>query len=375
MILPLQTFTVLMQNMAASVQGGAVQLLDLSIGSVLRAMLEACASIAMWLQWLILQVLSMTRAATSNGTDLDSWMADFSLTRLPGTPSTGLVNFSCYTSGLATVIPVGTTVTTSDGTQSFTVIAQTNNLNWNGSSGYTLASTLASVSVPVQATAPGVARNILTGAIAIIGSAIPGVDTVSNAMPFVGGRNAESDSAFRLRFQSYINSRSLATAGSVDFAVASLQEGLRYSVIENATLAGISAPGNFCVIVDDGSGYPPSSLISAASTAVEAVRPIGSTYAVFPPSVLPVSIQMTVTSSSPLTEASVGLLLQQAIQAWIAALPMAGLLAISKIDAIAHAVDSSVVSVRGTSINGGTSDVTASASEVFIASGVVVNWA
>ena len=72
MILPLQTFTTLVQNMAAGVQGSAAQLIDLSVGSVLRALLEACASVALWMQWLILQVLSMTRAATSSGADLDS---------------------------------------------------------------------------------------------------------------------------------------------------------------------------------------------------------------------------------------------------------------------------------------------------------------
>ena len=37
----------------------------------------------LWMQWLILQVLQCTRAATSNGPDLDSWMADMTLTRLP----------------------------------------------------------------------------------------------------------------------------------------------------------------------------------------------------------------------------------------------------------------------------------------------------
>ena len=62
MILPLQNFTTLVQNMAAGVQGSAAQLIDLSVGSVLRALLEACASVALWMQWLILQVLSMTRA-------------------------------------------------------------------------------------------------------------------------------------------------------------------------------------------------------------------------------------------------------------------------------------------------------------------------
>ncbi len=87
MQLSLQTFTTLVQGMAAAVQAAAAQLLDLTVGSTLRAILEATASIALWMQWLILQVLQMTRAATSSGADLDSWMADFSLTRLPARPA------------------------------------------------------------------------------------------------------------------------------------------------------------------------------------------------------------------------------------------------------------------------------------------------
>ncbi len=61
------TFTTLMQNMAAAVEASATQLLDLTVGSTLRAVLEANASIALWMQWLILLVLRTTRAATSNG--------------------------------------------------------------------------------------------------------------------------------------------------------------------------------------------------------------------------------------------------------------------------------------------------------------------
>jgi hypothetical protein len=40
MQLPLQSFVALVQQMAASVQGAAAQLIDLSVGSVLRALLE-----------------------------------------------------------------------------------------------------------------------------------------------------------------------------------------------------------------------------------------------------------------------------------------------------------------------------------------------
>ena len=44
MQIPLRTFSVLVENMAAAVQASAPQLLDLAAGSTLRALLEANAS-------------------------------------------------------------------------------------------------------------------------------------------------------------------------------------------------------------------------------------------------------------------------------------------------------------------------------------------
>ena len=54
MQLSLRTFNTLVQNMAAAVQAAATQLLDLTVGSTLRAVIEANASIALWMQWLVL---------------------------------------------------------------------------------------------------------------------------------------------------------------------------------------------------------------------------------------------------------------------------------------------------------------------------------
>src|ERR1700722_17609514 len=131
MQLPLQTFTTLVQGMAASVQSTAAQLLDLTVGSTLRAILEATASVALWMQWLILQVLQMTRAATSVGPDLDSWMADFSLTRLPASSASGVVTFSRFNSNLQALVPLGSLVRTTDGTQTFAVTSDTTAPGWN----------------------------------------------------------------------------------------------------------------------------------------------------------------------------------------------------------------------------------------------------
>ncbi len=373
MQLPLQSFNALIGQMAAGVQEAATQLIDLSIGSVLRALLEASASVALWMQWLILQVLTMTRAATSTGPDLDTWMADFSLTRLPGAASTGTVIFSRYNAGIATTIPVGAVVQTSDGSESFTVVASPGYPNWNGSTGYTLAASAASVAAPVQALLVGAAGNIQAGTIAILTTAIPAVDMVSNTQAFAGGGDAETDAALRSRFQLYINSRSLATMGAVLFAIASVPGVVRYKVFENEDAGGNSVPGNFAVTMDDGTGFPSAALLSAVQASVETVRPIGSIFSVLGPIVINVAISLTLETSNQGTLGAIEAAAQASISGWIAGLPIGGVLAISKIDALAHAVDPSVISVSNVTINGIAADLTAPPTGVLIASSVAVN--
>src|ERR1700735_3160295 len=101
MNLSLNGFTQLIEDMSAALQSPATELVDVSVGSVVRAIFEANASVALWIQWLILQVLQTTRASTSAGADLDSWMLDFGLGRLPATPSAGIVTFSRFAPNLA----------------------------------------------------------------------------------------------------------------------------------------------------------------------------------------------------------------------------------------------------------------------------------
>jgi phage-related baseplate assembly protein len=373
MLLPVQTLASLMQQMAAAVQGSAAQLIDLSVGAVLRALLEATASVALWLQWLIVQVLSATRAATSVGPDLDTWMADFSLTRLPGGSALGTVTFSRYTIGLAATVPVGCTIMTQDGTTQFVIVADSALGAWNGSNGYTLAASLASVNVPVQAAVAGAGGNVQAMTITVLTSPIPGVDLVTNAQPTTGGSDPESDAAFRARFTLYINSRSLATPGAILFAIASIQPGLRYALLENQTLAGVAQPGNFCVIVDDGSGSPPPALLASAQGAVDTVRPIGSTYIVVGPAIVMASVALTIETTTPATFLVVAQAVQVAIAAWIASLPIGGTLAISMLDAIAHETDPSVVSVTTTLINNASQDLTAPDDAVILSGGIVVS--
>src|SRR5579875_239312 len=225
MNLNLQDFPTLMRGMAAGVQGASSALIDLTVGSVLRAVLEANASLALWLQWLIVQVLSVTRATTSNGPDLDSWMADYGITRLPAVAATGSVTFARFTPGIAALVPVGTVVRSTDGSESFAVVADATNAAYSAASnGYLVAAAASAVNATVQAVTPGAAGNVQAGGITVLAAAIAGIDTVVNAGALTNGMDAESDTALRARFSSWAASLSRATPVAIRFAAAGVQQ-------------------------------------------------------------------------------------------------------------------------------------------------------
>lgn len=186
-------------------QSAASELMDLTVGSTIRAILEANASVALWMQWLILQILQMTRAATSVGADLDSWMADMSLVRLPAVPAVGTVAFSRYTPTSSSLIPAGALVRTGDGTLTFAVTVDKYNSVWDEQlNGYTVGPGISSVIVPIVAQAAGSAGNVLPNTISLIATPMPGIDLVTNPVATQSGLDAETDAAFRLRFQNYL---------------------------------------------------------------------------------------------------------------------------------------------------------------------------
>lgn len=262
MQLPLQDFTALVRTQAAAVAASCRTLIDVSVGSVLRAVLEANASVGLWMQWLIMEVLSTTRAATSQGADLDSWVADFGMARLPAVAALGEARFSRLTPGLAAVVPVGAVVRTgvTSGAQAFYVAADPLRAGWTGS-GYTIGAAATDVVVPIQAVVAGRAGNVQAGVLRLLSTAVPGIDSVVNDFAASGGLDAEADVALRTRFGGYIDSRTRATEQAVAFAIQSVQQGLQYVIVEGVDTAGAARAGHFTVVIDDGSGAPSDALV------------------------------------------------------------------------------------------------------------------
>ena len=374
MQLPLQTFSTLVANAAAAVQGAASQLLDLTVGSTLRAILEANASMALWLQWLILQVLRTTRAATSEGSDLDSWMADYAFSRLSASAAAGQATFSRFVALSTALVPAGSRVRTADASQTFVVLADPTNATWQAAqSGFQLAAGISSVTLPIQAAAVGVAGNVQAGAISLLATALPGIDGVTNAAPLFGGVDSESDASLRQRFRNYLASLSRATLVAVQSAVSNVQLGLSFVVKENLSPDGTAHPGNFLVVVDDGTGAPAPSLLTEISLAVEAVRPVGTSFAVLAPTLLPAAISLAVSSDGSIPQPVLASLVSSAITAYVDSLPIGAALPFSRITQVAFAASPSVTNVTSVSLNGGSADLSPGSIGVIRTSTVQVN--
>ena len=369
-----QDFKSLVGNMVVAIQGGASKLVDLTVGSVLRAVVEANAAMVLWLQGLILALLAATRAATSNGADLDTWVADFGLTRLTAVAATGQVTFARFTNTLQGIVPVGTLIQTGDGSQQFTVTIDTTNGAYSSVlGGYVLAPGISSVNVPVAALTAGIGANVSAGQINTIAQAVPGIDTVTNAAAFTNGVNAESDAALRTRFVAFIASLSKATKAAVGFAVTSLQQGLVYTLVENFNYAGAAQMGYFYVVVDDGTGSPPSPLLTSVANAIDAVRPITSSFGVFAPVVQNATVVMTAAIAAGFDPVATKALVVTAIKSYINSLPLGTALAYSRLAQVAYDASPGVTNITAVTLNGGTADLTATSQQVVKWTSVVVN--
>jgi uncharacterized phage protein gp47/JayE len=354
-----QNFATLVSNAAAAVQARATQLVDLTIGSILRAVIESCAAAGLWLQSLVLQVAALTRLATSTGADADSFVNDFGFSRIQAVGASGNIVFSRGTPTSAATIPVGTQVQTADGTQTFQVFADPTNAAWNGSNGYTLQAGTTSVSVPAQAITTGAASNVLAGTISLILSAIPFVNFVTNPTAMSGGADAQSDPSLRVSFQGFIASLASATSSAVKNAIGQVPGVLAFNVSPNVNPDGSSHPGFLTITINDGTGSPSTTLIAAVQAAVSAVVACGITFGVFGPTITTANVSATITVSAGNLLATVEAQAEAAVTAYINGLGLGATLYYSRLYQVIYDASPGITDVSGLTLNGGTSDLVA----------------
>jgi len=371
--LNIKDFTTLVRDQVTAIQGRAAGLVDFTIGSLLRAITESNASILQWLQQLIVTLLATTRASTSSGADLDSWMADFGFFRLSASFATGSVTYSRFTPTNSALVPIGALVGSTDGSQQYAVTIDTTNALYNATlGGYLVPAGTASVTVPVIASTAGAAGNALIGTVTVIVGSISGMDTVTNAAVFTNGVDPEGDSAFRARFVLWVQSLSKATKAAIAYALSSMQPGVSFTLTENQDYSGNTLYGYFYAVVDDGSGAPSGAFLVSAAAAIESVRGFTTRYGVFAPVLVAANVSMTITTDASVTHSVVVANVTAAIQAYISKLSLGQILPFTQLAAIAYGVSPAITNVSGVLLNGGTADIGATNKQVIRPGTVVV---
>ena len=328
--------------------------------------------VVLWLQGLILQLMATTRLGTSTGLDVDSFVADFGLSRLAAVRATGQVTFSRYTPTNQAVVPVGAVVQTADGTQTFAIVADTAQSAYSAAvGGYVLPANTASITATVQAVNPGVQGNISAGVLSVLQTGVSGVDTVTNASAFTNGLDAETDTALKARFVAFINSFSKATLGAIEYAITSYQQGMQYNILENVDYSGATDNGMVTIIVDDGSGSTPSGTVSAVSSVVNATRAAGVRIGVYAAATLAASIAMTIGVAAGYNKAAVAAQVAAAVTAAVNATGLGNTLDFMRRGQAAFDASPGVASVTGVTLNSGTADLVATAKQTIKVTGSV----
>ena len=371
MNLPTRSFTDIIRDMCAAITTSVGGLIDVSTGSVLRAIIESNAAIVLWVQWLVLLTLQTTRAATSAGTDLDSWMADFSLLRLPATAASGVVSFSRYSGVAGTLIPTGTVVKTQDGSVSFAVIVDPTCPMWQSDqNSYSMAPGIMSIDLPVTALVAGASGNVLSNSITVLASAVPGIDFANNGSATSGGDDPETDAAFRARFPDFFAARSRATLDAIGYAISLAGPQLSYVINENTDASGNTRLGNMLVIVDDGTGSLSETLLNSLSLAIGAVRPVGTTFSIQPPQIIQVQVRLSLTCPPDLSVSAIQNEVQSAIENYINRRGIGTVLSITRISQVAYQTEPRILNISDVMLNDQTTDLLATRNASFITESV-----
>lgn len=352
-------------DMIATWQAQTGLSIPFSSGDPLLAFWQSVATQLDFLQAQIAIVLSLARASTSTGSDLDSWMAQFQFFRLQAVPGTGEETFSINAvAGVNIIIPAGAVVQSVGGAIQYEVVADAGSPAWNASAnGYVLPIGSLTVDATIEAIIPGPGSNVAANVLTQFGTSVPGIASCTNPQPITNGVGAESDADFRSRFILYLATLAKATRSAILAAAQSVQQGLLIALLENQQPNGTALLGSFTVIVDDGSGSPPTSLINSVFAAVDAVRAFSVQPFVVPPTQLFISVTLSV-NVGPLplpvgtSNATVNVAVQNAIAAMVNQLAPGGRLNGSSIIAAALSVPFvAAVNTSSVTINGGTADL------------------
>ena len=343
---------------------------QLDPGDPLLAIFQSFSSQAVFLENIAVQLAALTRAQTSTGGNLDTWMAQFNFTRLPAVSATGPVVLSVNSPHASdTPVSLNTIIQTVGGAIQYQLVADnTQSAYVSGTQTYVLPSGATSITATAQATVAGSAYNLQANQLVQFAVQPPGIDNVTNPNAILNGVNAETDSAFRARFILYLQGLRQATLPAVEAAVESVQSDLQYVIVPNQQLNGQTQYGYFYVTI-----WPYTSALQAAVyAAVSQVIALGIQFNVYSSEEITVNISVTIETAAGYTPSVVASAVQTALEDYVTGLQLGETLYWSYLYDVIYGVPG-VLNALNLLLNGGTGDVVATAQQIIQPDVITVN--
>jgi len=233
----------------------------------------------------LLKVFATSAAANGYSTELEQRCEESGVIKKNGTKSTGQATFSGTET---TPIPIGTVIQTTGGLQYITTTA---GVITNGTA-----------TVNIEAMEISSIYNVPSDIIVQIPTSISGITGVSNSIVTSGGTDIETDSSLLNRY--LVQVQSPATSGN---SAHYKQWALSVDGIGEAIVFPLwDGPGTVKVTAVDSNTQPLSNdLLTALTTYIESVRPIGATITYESAIALPIDISVNVTRDTAYTQADI----------------------------------------------------------------------
>jgi hypothetical protein len=375
MQIPTQTKDQFISSAVETSQSASNSNLSFDVGSVGLALLEGNIQ-----NWLVIQAqLVLLSAAIRLSTcqlnaDVDSFIADFGLSREPAVAAVGNLVFSRYTPTLLAVVPVGAFASTVTGTRVVVTLDETNSNYNQGLNGYVLNPSVSSITVPAQALVAGANGNAAENTVNLIAQAMPGVDTVNNPARFSGGEDQETNDQVKKRFALYFASLSRANREALEYSLTILQENLKYKLTENLNYSDNATDyGQFYAVIDGGNGTASTDLLASAYANLDRYRAFCVRPSVYSSIALPVTIAGDVTIK-------LGADATQIIESIILTLTnfisdannitVGSTLKYNRLAGLVYDITPDILVVNSITVNGGTSDIVSTYKQSIVVSSI-----
>jgi len=237
---------------------------DTRDASMLRAILSAAAAGDEQNAIKILSLLDLFSIDRAERNDLDERAADYGAVlggnlppRTTGRAAQGSLEFVRSSSSGVITIAAGTRVQRSGGGRRIAAVTTVVGTIADGATTSGFVTAVAEQTGSDTNSEPGTFTKLL--------SRTPGVNSVTNSVPFIGGEETESDGSFRERIKNYIRSLPLCTPKAFEALALQVELSSGQRVLSAKAVERDDQPGRGILYIDDGTGTVAAGAIQPAS--------------------------------------------------------------------------------------------------------------